>query len=127
VTVTDGADELFERLGAAEALPILKRANGTMLFELKDGKRSERWRIIVDKGEVAVARGGGTADCVLRADRKLFARIAAGQVNAFAAVLRGAVTIEGDPRLLVLFQRLLPGPPPRRQARRAAESRRRRK
>ena len=125
--MTDAADELFERLGSAKALPILKRANGTMLFELKDGKRSERWRIIVDRGEVAVARGGGEADCVLRTDRKLFARMAAGEVNAFAAVLRGAVTIEGDPRLLVLFQRLLPGPPKRRRARRAAESRRRRK
>ena len=57
-----------------------------------------------------MARGGGPADCVLRADRKLFARMASGKVNAMAAVLRGAVTIEGDPRLLVLFQRLLPGP-----------------
>jgi len=120
--VTDAADKLFARLGAAEGLPVLKRTNGTMLFELKDGKRSERWRLIVDKGEIAVARGSGASDCVLRADRKLFARMAAGEVNAFAAVLRGAVTIEGDPRLLVLFQRLLPGPPSRRQARRSAES-----
>jgi putative sterol carrier protein len=36
--------------------------------------------------------------------------MAAGKVNAFAAVLRGAIKIEGDPRLLVLFQRLFPGP-----------------
>ena len=120
--MTDAAHELFERLGAGKDLPVLKRANGTMLFELKDGKRSERWRLIVDKGEIAVARGSGAADCVLRTDRKLFARMAAGEVNAFAAVLRGAVTIEGDPRLLVLFQRLLPGPPSRRRARRSAES-----
>ena len=120
--MTDAAHELFERLGAGKDLPVLKRANGTMLFELKDGKRSERWRLIVDRGEIAVARGSGAADCVLRTDRKLFARMAAGEVNAFAAVLRGAVTIEGDPRLLVLFQRLLPGPPSRRQARRSAES-----
>jgi hypothetical protein len=35
----------------------------------------------------------------------------AGRVNAFAAVLRGTVTVEGDPTLLVLLQRLLPGPP----------------
>jgi putative sterol carrier protein len=123
--VTDAADELFERLGAVKDLPLLKRANGTMLFELTGGKRSERWRIIVDRGEIAVARGSGAADCLLRADRKLFSRIAAGEVNAFAAVLRGAVTIEGDPRLLVLFQRLLPGPPTRRRARRTAGSGRR--
>ena len=82
-----------------------------MLFELTGGARTERWRVTVDKGRVAVARGNGPADCAFRADRKLFGRIASGKVNAFAAVLRGAVSIEGDPRLLVLFQRLLPGPP----------------
>ena len=108
--MTDTAGKLFERLGALEQLPFLKRANGTMLFELSGGKRIERWRITIDKGAIAVARGNGPADCVLRADRKLFGRMASGKMNAFAAVLRGAVTIEGDPRLLVLFQRLLPGP-----------------
>ena len=56
--MTDAADQLFERLGAVKDMPVLKRANGTMLFELKDGKRSERWRIIVDRGAIAVARGG---------------------------------------------------------------------
>jgi putative sterol carrier protein len=108
--VTDAASELFERLGAVGQLPVLKRAKGVIRFELVGGKRVERWRVMVNRGEVKVARGNGPADCVLRADRKLFGRIASGQVNAFAAVLRGAVTIEGDPRLLVLFQRLLPGP-----------------
>ena len=108
--MTDAAGKLFERLGAVGQLPVLKRAKGVLLFELVGGKRPERWRVTVDRGEVAVARGNGPADCILRADRKLFSRIASGQVNAFAAVLRGAVTIEGDPRLLVLFQRLLPGP-----------------
>jgi len=108
--VTDAAGKLFERLGAVGQLPVLKRAKGVLLFELVGDKRPERWRVTVDRGEVSVARGNGPADCILRADRKLFSRIASGQVNAFAAVLRGAVTIEGDPRLLVLFQRLLPGP-----------------
>ena len=108
--MTDAASELFERLGAVGELPVLKRARGVLLFELTVGKRAERWRVSVDRGKVGLLRGNGPADCVLRADRKLFNRIASGDVNAFAAVLRGAVTIEGDPRLLVLFQRLLPGP-----------------
>jgi putative sterol carrier protein len=108
--VTDAAGQLFERLGALEQFPVLRRGSGTMLFELTGGTRTERWRVTVDKGKVAVARGNGPADCILRADRKLFGRIASGKVNAFAAVLRGAVTVEGDPRLLVLFQRLFPGP-----------------
>ena len=108
--MTDAASELFERLGAVENLPLPKRASGTMLFELTGGTRTERWRVTVNQGAVAVARGNGPADCVMRADRKLFGRMASGKVNAFAAVLRGAITIKGDPRLLVLFQRLLPGP-----------------
>jgi putative sterol carrier protein len=108
--VTDAGVELFERLGAVEHVPLMKGASGTMLLELTGGKRIERWRIVVEKGEVAVARGNGPADCVLRADRTLFKRMASGRVNAFAAVLRGAVEVEGDPRLLVLFQRMLPGP-----------------
>jgi len=108
--VTEAGGELFVRLGEAGRMPLLKRASGTMLFELLGGRRIERWRVIVERGQVSVARGNGPADCVLRADRKLFARMAAGRVNAFAAVLRGEVTVEGDPRLLVLFQRLLPGP-----------------
>jgi putative sterol carrier protein len=108
--MTDAAGELFEQFGAVEHVPLPKRASGTMLFELTGGKRTERWRLTVDKGKVSRARGNGPADCVLRADGKLFRRMASGEVNAFAAVLRGAVTIEGDPRLLVLFQRLLPGP-----------------
>ena len=37
-------------------------------------------------------------------------RIAGGEVNAMAAILRGAITVEGDPALLLMFQRLLPGP-----------------
>ena len=108
--MTDGAGELIERLAAVGELPVLRRAKGVMLIELTGGRQTERWRIKVDKGAVGVARGNGPADCVLRADRKVFSRMAAGKVNPFAAVLRGAVTIEGDPRLLVLFQRLLPGP-----------------
>jgi putative sterol carrier protein len=108
--VTEPGGELFGGLGEAGHVPLLKQASGTMLFELLGGQRMERWRVIVERGQVSVARGNGPADCVLRADRKLFARMAAGRVNAFAAVLRGEVTVEGDPRLLVLFQRLLPGP-----------------
>jgi len=108
--VTEAANGLLERLGAVGHVPVLKQASGTMLFELVGGKRAERWRVTVDKGDVRVSRGDGPADCVLRTDRKLFRGLTTGKVNAFAAVLRGAVTIEGDPRLLVLFQRLLPGP-----------------
>jgi putative sterol carrier protein len=116
--MTDAASGFFERLrGEHVALPT--RATGVMRFEIVDGKRTESWLVAVDKGEVEVSRGKGKADSVLRGDRALFNGLASGEVNAFAAALRGAVVIEGDPRLLVLFQRLLPGPPSRGARRRA--------
>ena len=36
--------------------------------------------------------------------------IVRGEVSAWAAMLRGAIGIEGDPQVLILFQRLTPGP-----------------
>jgi putative sterol carrier protein len=116
--MTDAASGFFERLrGEHVALPT--RATGVMRVEIVDGKRTENWLVAVDKGDVEVSRGKGKADSVLRGDRALFDAMASGEVNAFAAALRGAVAIEGDPRLLVLFQRLLPGPPSRGRRRRA--------
>jgi len=40
------------------------------------------------------------------------------EVNATAAVLRGALTIDGDMELIVLLQRLFPSPLARRPRRR---------
>ena len=116
--MTDAASAFFERL-RDEHLALPTRATGVMRVEIADGKRTESWLVAVDKGKVEVSRGKGKADSVIRADRALFDGMAAGEVNAFAATLRGAVAIEGDPRLLVLFQRLLPGPPSRGRRRRA--------
>jgi len=125
--VTDAASEFFAELAGREHVPLLGRAKGVMRFELVHGKRTERWLVAVDRGEVEVSRANRAADCILRADRELFNRMASGEMNAFAAMLRGAVTVEGDPRLLVLFQRLLPGPPARRRRPRATAKGRRRR
>jgi putative sterol carrier protein len=116
--MTDAASGFFERL-RDEHMALPTRATGVIRVEIADGKRTESWLVAVDKGKVEVSRGKGKADSVLRGDRSLFDGMAAGEVNAFAATLRGAVAIEGDPRLLVLFQRLLPGPPSRSTRRRA--------
>jgi len=49
--------------------------------------------------------------------------VAKGEANATAAVLRGAVIIDGDMELLVQLQKLFPGPPAKRG--RGASGRRR--
>jgi hypothetical protein len=46
----------------------------------------------------------------VRADKALFDAMAVGEVNALAAYLRGELALEGDPELLVLVQRVFPGP-----------------
>ena len=67
------------------------------LFEIKDGA-------------LDVSRSDGDADCVLRAEKGAFDKVASGRTNAMAAYLRGAVTVDGEPRLLVRLQRLFPPP-----------------
>ena len=107
----DAATAFFEELARRGHEPLLAQGRGTVRVELTNGSGSEPWLVAIDRGDVTVVQGSGDADCTLRASRELFQRIAAGEVNAMAAVLRGAVVVDGDWHLLVLFQRLFPGPP----------------
>jgi putative sterol carrier protein len=114
--MSDPTTEFFERLEARGYEPALERASGTVRFDLTDDDRpAARWLITVKRGVVAVSHRNVKADCVVRADKKLFDGIATGNVNPMAALLRGAMHLEGDPGILVLFQRLFP-PPPRRES-----------
>jgi putative sterol carrier protein len=122
--MTDPTAEFFEELGRLGHQPLLEKVRSAMRFDIVDGKRTDHWLLTVDKGDVAVSHENAAADCVVRADKELFGGIASGEVNAFAAVLRGALAVEGDPGLLVLFQRLLPSPPPARKRQHSAGQRR---
>jgi hypothetical protein len=108
----DATGDFFERLRARGHEPMLRQGRGTLRFEIGDG-RIERWYVTIDRGDVTVSHKNAKADCTVRASRELFDGMAAGEVNATAALLRGAIGAEGDPELLLLFQRLFPGPPRR--------------
>jgi putative sterol carrier protein len=114
-SVNDVTDRFFAELGARGVEPLLRKASGSVRFEIVDDRRVRRWVLAMSKGQVEVAVGGGEAECVVRADSKVFDRLATGRMNAVAAVLRGDLRVSGDWRLLVLVQRLFPGP--RRRAR----------
>jgi putative sterol carrier protein len=118
------AAEFFDELGARGHDPRLNKAKGTARFDIADGSRSERWFLTIDKGDIGVSRKNGPADCVVRATEPFFDRAVAGERNFFAAVLRGEVTIEGDPKLLVLLQRLFPRPSDKRRRRASGSARR---
>jgi putative sterol carrier protein len=106
----DATTEFFEELGARGHEPLLEKATGTIRFELTNGKRKARWLVAVKNGDVTVSHGNARADCVTRSDLALFDQIVAGEENAMAALLRGAIAVEGNSHLLVYFQRLFPGP-----------------
>ena len=106
----DATAGFFDELGARGHEPMLEKATGRLRFDLTDGKQTTRWLVEIDKGDVAVSHRNAKADCVVRAEKKLFDNIARGKQNGMAALLRGAVVVEGDPTLLASFQRLFPGP-----------------
>jgi putative sterol carrier protein len=111
---SDPIAEFFAELGRRGHEPLLEKAKGSARFEVTDGRRIERWRVTIDKGDLGVSRRNAAADCILRLDRSSFERAVAGKLNLMAAVLRGEVGIGGDVRLLVLLRRLFLKPPRQR-------------
>lgn len=118
--MSDPTADFFDELGRRGHEPLLQKAKGSVRFDLVDGTRTDRRFVRIDKGNITVARKNVAADCVIRADKALFERVATGELNPVAAVLRGDLAFAGDWRLLVLVQRLFPGPPKARTKRRAA-------
>lgn len=118
--MTDPTTDFFDGLGRRGHEPLLRKATGSVRFDVVDGKRIVRWLVSVHKGSIAVSLKNAAAGCVMRADKALFDRVVTGELNPVAAVLRGELAVEGDWRLLVLVQRLFPGPPDARRKGRAA-------
>ncbi|HME04377.1 MAG TPA: SCP2 sterol-binding domain-containing protein [Solirubrobacteraceae bacterium] len=119
-TTADATAKFFDDLSRRGHEPLLERVTASFRFDLVDGGKTDRWLVAVNKGDLAVSRQNRKADCVLHADRKLFDRLAGGEQNAMAAVLRGEAVLDGDATRLVLFQRLFPGPAASRKVGRAA-------
>ena len=121
----DATTKFFEKLARRGHEPLLKKVTGTMRFDLAQGTRTDHYVVAVKHGSVALSDENVEADCVVRADRSLFDAIASGEENLMAAVLRGALTYQGDEHLLLAFQRLFPGPPSSRARQSTASSGRR--
>ena len=107
---SDATAEFFAELGRRGNEPLLRKAKGSARFDVVDGGRTARWLLTIDKGDIGVSRRNTAADCVVRADKSWFDRAVAGELNFMTAGLRGEVIVQGDPKLLVLVQRLFPRP-----------------
>jgi putative sterol carrier protein len=109
--MSDPTSEFFTGLEQRGREPMLQRTSGTLRFDLADGGVVEHWYVRISKGALTVTHDEDHADCVVRAEKELFDRLASGTANAMAAALRGVVEPSGDLQLIVQFQRLFPGPP----------------
>ena len=98
----------FSEIAEQGYQPLLHRATGTIRIDLNGSRRVEHWYLDLIKGNVAVSQRNEPADSVIRTDRRTFERVARGEANAMAAVLRNEMTFEGNPTLIVLLQRLFP-------------------
>ena len=114
--LADPTEHFFAELTSRAHEPLLRKASGSMRFDVVDGKRTRRWLVAVERGDLTVRAGGGDASCVVRADKAVFDKVASGRLNAVAAVLRGDLEVDGDWRLIVRMQRLFPGPRRKRVA-----------
>jgi putative sterol carrier protein len=106
--MSDATTEFFRELGVRGHEPRLEKVKASLRFDLKNGRQTARWLVSIDRGDIGVTRKNVQADCVVRADRTLFDEIVSGETNPVTAILRGAMEVEGDRELLVLFRRLFP-------------------
>jgi putative sterol carrier protein len=106
--MTEPTRQFFTRL-AEQHQPLLESMTGVVRFDIADGERTEHWYLQIRKGDVKVSHRGAEADCTLSADIATFDAIFTGKMNAMAAVLRGALDIQGKVILLAALQRLFPG------------------
>ncbi|MFF4892806.1 SCP2 sterol-binding domain-containing protein [Micromonospora chersina] len=116
------AAEYLDREVAGRHPDLPETTAGTLRLDLQDGARTEHWLLTIDHQEVRVARLVDEADLVVRADREVFDRIAAGRLNPAAALLRNDLTAQGDLRLLLSLRRIFPGPPDARHPRDVART-----
>ena len=108
--MTDATTEFFQELGARGHEPLLEKATGTVRFDLSDGKRTGTLGGNDQEGRrhsVAKERSGRLRLPLPTEASSI--EIVKGEVNAMAALLRGVIDADGDPELLVLFQRFFPG------------------
>jgi len=105
----DAVEAFFADISTRGQIALLGSTVGTIRFDVSPPSRSEHWYVTVSKGEVTVSHKNTRADAVCQLDRALFEDVVEGRKQAMAAIIRGAIVVQGDLNLLMSFQRLFPG------------------
>ncbi|MCX4389888.1 SCP2 sterol-binding domain-containing protein [Micromonospora peucetia] len=120
--MVDATTRFFEDLDRREYEPLLAKSSGTLRWDLHEGARTTHWLVRIDHGRVQVSQEDQEADAVVGTSPQLFDDLATGREDGIAALLRGDMTVTGDPRLVVQLERLFPSPPDSRGPRRRFEA-----
>src|SRR5262245_21805756 len=99
-------DAFFDRLAGGQAVGVLGATRGSIRFDLRDGRKTAHWRVEVGRDGTTVSRSDAPADCVVTVSHAVFDDLVDGRQSSMPALLRGLVGVEGDPELLVRFQRV---------------------
>ncbi|MER7458409.1 SCP2 sterol-binding domain-containing protein [Micromonospora sp. NPDC126480] len=116
--MADATMKFFEDLDRRAYEPLLAKASGTLRFDLHEGAHTTHWTVMIDRGRLRVSQEDLDADTIVGVSPELFEELAAGREHGIAAILRGDLTVAGDPRLIVQIERLFPGSPHSRGPRR---------
>ena|SRR5689334_22682538 len=108
--MANATSAFFANLAERGHDPVLGSTRGTVRIDLAQASSIDSWWVAIDRGDIRVSRDEAAADCIVRTTPASFEALASGHTGALAATLRGELEIEGDPRLLVRFQRLFPPP-----------------
>jgi alkyl sulfatase BDS1-like metallo-beta-lactamase superfamily hydrolase len=109
--MADPTTEFFAELERRGHEQLLEKVKATIRFDIAQGKKTGRWLVTIDRGDLIVSRANASADSTVRVERALFDRLVTGHANATAEVLRGRIVIAGELAPLILLQRIFPGPP----------------
>ena len=110
-TMTGQTRKFFEALAERGHDPRLEDATGTLRVDVEDQHQVEYWFLTVEKGDVTVSRGDAEADAVIRADRKLFESMLAGEISPVVAFRRDSIVPRGNLGLIQAFQRVFMAAP----------------
>ena len=98
---------------AADTRPTLSRIEGTVRFDVVDGDRVDHWLVNIDRGNLAVSRADGPADCVVSGEQGALRPTGNGSDEPDGCGPAGRdLAVDGDLDLLLAVQRVFPGPQP---------------
>ncbi len=104
--MTSPTEAFFDKLRHTARIPSMAKVNGSIRFEVTDGKKVEKTRIDVVRGNVTVGEPTGDAQCWIYVHRDVLDALCTQEAQPMTAYLRGALVAKGDAAMLVLMRRL---------------------